>query len=375
MRIAIDARGINWYRGTGIGTYTQNLLSNMLKLSYDNYFHIYWSGDSYDPFFSENSKIIMTSKRHHRFFQQSYIPNNLLKENIDLYHVPQNGIGLSDSINCKKVITVHDLIPYIMPETVGKGYLMQFLKEVPQVIQNCDAIITVSEWSKKDILKFFPINPDKIFVTPLATDMKYKSMDKNWCKYILETKFNITTPYILYVGGFSPRKNVKSLIMAFSKIYNNLDKEHSLVIIGSLRDEGIVLKELTESLGISSKVIFTEFVEEDYLPVLYNAAEVFVYPSLYEGFGLPLLEAMSCGAPVITSDISSIPEVVNDAGILINPYDNSNLIDALGNVLSNETLRNEMSEKGLKRASQYSWKLTADKTLESYSKILQGDIN
>ena len=162
MRIAIDARGVNWYKGTGIGTYTDNVLSQLLNIDKENYYHIYWSGDDYERFSYPNSKIIMTSKKHHRFFQQNYMPNNLLKEKIDIYHVPQNGIGLSENIKCKKVITVHDLIPYIMPETVGKGYLLKFLKDVPNILQFADAIITVSEWSKKDILKFFPIEENKV---------------------------------------------------------------------------------------------------------------------------------------------------------------------------------------------------------------------
>jgi glycosyltransferase involved in cell wall biosynthesis len=371
MRVAIDARGINWYKGTGIGTYTDNILSQLLNIDQENYYHIYWSGDDYERLNSQNSKIIMTSKKHHRFFQQNYIPSNLLKEKIDVYHVPQNGIGLCDNIPCKKVITVHDLIPYIMPETVGKGYLLKFLKEVPEIIENTDAIITVSNWSKRDILKFFPIEEDKVFVTPLATDMKYRPLDREWCRYMIEKKMNIKKPFILYIGGFSPRKNVRSLIMAFSKVYHDLNKDYVLVITGSLRDEGNSLKELCDNLQVTSQVIFTGFVEDDMLPILYNGAELFVYPSYYEGFGLPPLEAMSCGTPVITSNVSSIPEVVGDAGILIDPYDTTNLMEALVNTLNDEKLKVQLSQAGLSRASQYSWKRTAAETLDVYKKIIE----
>lgn len=374
MRIAIDARGVNWYKGTGIGTYTDNILTQLLNIDDENYYHLYWSGDDYERFNSQNSKIIMTSKKHHRFFQQNYIPGNLQKEKIDIYHVPQNGIGLCDSIRCKKVITIHDLIPYIMPETVGKGYLLKFLKEVPDIIQYVDAIITVSNWSKKDILKFFPIDSEKVYVTPLATDIKYKALDKEWCRYMIEKKLNIKKPFLLYIGGFSPRKNVRSLLMAFSRIYHDLNKDYVLVITGSLRDEGNSLKELCDNLQISSQVIFTGFIEEDMLPLLYNAAELFVYPSFYEGFGLPPLEAMSCGTPVITSNVSSIPEVVGDAGILIDPYDTSNLMEALVNTLNNEPLKEQLSKAGLNRASQYSWKRTASETLDTYKKIAESII-
>jgi glycosyltransferase involved in cell wall biosynthesis len=372
MKIAIDARGINWYKGTGIGTYTENILRQLLNIDKENYYHIYWSGDNYDKFNNEeNSKVIMTSRKHKRFFQQSYFPNNIRKEKIDLFHVPQNGIGLSENVTSKTMITIHDLIPYIMPETVGRGYLMEFLKAVPPIIERCDGILTVSDWSKKDILKFFPVDENKIFVTPLAADSKYKVLDKEKCRYIVEKNLNIKKPYILYIGGFSPRKNVRSLIMAFSKIRKDINQDCKLVIVGSLKDDGNTLKALTERLKIDSKVVFTGFVEEDMLPYLYNGAEVFVYPSFYEGFGLPPLEAMSCGTPVITSNVSSIPEVVKDAGILIDPYDTSNLITALGNLINNENLKNELSSKGLAKAAEFSWDRTALQTLSAYKTVYE----
>jgi glycosyltransferase involved in cell wall biosynthesis len=369
MRIAIDARGVNWYKGTGIGTYTENILKRIINIDSTNYFHIYWSGENYEYYNRENSKIIMTSRKHHRFFQQNYFPTNIQKEKIDIYHVPQNGIGLCEKINCKKVITIHDLIPYVMPETVGRGYLLKFLKEVPYILELSDGIITVSEWSKKDILKFFPMDENKIYVTPLAADSKYRPLDKEQCQYVLEKKFNIKQPYILYIGGFSPRKNVRSLIMAFSTVLRELNKEHKLVIVGSLKDEGSSLKELSDRLNISSNIIFTGFVEEELLPVLYNGSEAFIYPSFYEGFGLPPLEAMSCGIPVITSNISSIPEVVGDAGILIDPYDTSNLMNALGVLLNDDNLKASLSKKGLEKSKEFSWEKTAEKTLDVYSQI------
>jgi hypothetical protein len=208
MRIGIDARGITLYKGTGIGTYTENLLKYLLNIDKENHYHIYWCGKDYHKYYKENSKIIATSKKHKNFFEQLYFPSNLVKENIDLYHVPQNGIGLCEDISCKKIITIHDLIPYIMPETVGKGYLNKFLRDMPRLINSCNGIITVSQWSKKDILRFFPIiDEDKIFVTPLAADWKYMPMDKEKCKYILRKFYNIEKPFILYIGGFSDRKN------------------------------------------------------------------------------------------------------------------------------------------------------------------------
>lgn len=371
MRIAIDARGINWYKGTGIGTYTDKLLRYLLKLDRENYYHIYWSGDDYKEFQMNNTEVLMASKKYHRFFEQNFFPENTKREAIDIFHVPQNGVGLSDNLRCKKVATIHDLIPYIMPETVGRGYLLKFLKDVPKVIDLCDCLITVSEWSKQDILKFFPIDKDKIFVTPLAADDIYKPLDKERCREFLSRQYGITTPFILYIGGFSARKNVKALINAFSKVYKNLDNAYSLVIVGATKDQGQYLNEFSSNLDLASKIIFTGFVPEEHLPILYSGCEAFVYPSLYEGFGLPPLEAMNCGAPVITSNLTSIPEVVSDAGILIDPYNSTELEEALKKLLSDKNLRQQYSIKGLNRAKDFSWENTAAKTLKVYKKVYE----
>ncbi len=372
MRIAIDARGINWYKGTGIGTYTDNVVKNLLELYKDNYYRLYWSEEVHDCYKRDNVDIILTAKKHPKFFEQNYFYSDLERESMDIYHVPQNGIGLNTDIHCKKVITVHDLIPYIMPETVGKGYLLKFLREVPNIIQNVDGIITVSEYSKRDILRFFPIDPNKIFVTPLAADSIYRPLDKDYCKNLLKSKYSLEKPFILYIGGFSARKNVKALINSFIKIISNTNEDYNLVIAGAKKDLGEYLS--SEYSYLASKIIFTGFIPQEELPVFYNACEVFVYPSLYEGFGLPPLEAMSCGAPVITSNVTSIPEVVENSGLLINPYSEDELTQSLEKLLNDESLRKNLSESGLKQASKFSWKITAEKTFEAYEQICLNSI-
>jgi glycosyltransferase involved in cell wall biosynthesis len=369
MRIAIDARGINLYNGTGIGTYTENVLKNLINIDTTNNYHIFWSGNNYESIKKENCKIVMTSKKHQRFFEDHYFPENISNENIDLYHMPQNGIGFSEEVSCKRIVTIHDLIPYVMPETVGRGYLLKFLKEMPLIIGNSDGIITVSEFSKKDILKFFPIDENKIFVTPLAADKKYTPIDKVYCRNFLRDTYKLTDPFILYLGGFSERKNVASALTAFSKVYKDLNKKYKLVIVGGYKDASQQLVKLTNELKIDSDVIFTGFVPEEHLPIFYNGCDTFIYPSFYEGFGLPPLEAMNCGTPVIASNLTSIPEVVGDGGILINPYDISEISFAIGNLLSNEKLREELSYKALKRASEFSWQNTAHNTLKVYEEV------
>lgn len=373
MRAAIDARGINLYRGTGIGTYTENLLKNMIEIDNESYYHIYWTGDYAGEYDTNNTNTILVSKKHHRFFEQYYFPENLRLENIDTFHIPQNGIGISEFTKCRQIVTIHDLIPYVMPETVGKGYLIKFLKEIPKAVELSDAIITVSEWSKKDILKFFPIDSEKIFVTPLAADAKYHPLDREKCKFELKGKYNITKPFILYIGGFSPRKNVKALIIAFSKVFHKLRQQYQLVIVGSNKDEASYLNSIACNLEVSSNIIFTGYAPESDLPILYNASDVFVYPSLYEGFGLPPLEAMSCKTPVISSNVSSIPEVVGTSGILIDPFDTSILMDSIEMVLNDEHLRESIALNGFERSKQFSWRKTAEETIKIYKKVAESE--
>ncbi|TDT62314.1 glycosyltransferase family 4 protein [Fonticella tunisiensis] len=367
MKVGIDARGANWYSGTGIGTYTQQILKYILKYDTSNEYFIYWWGTNYREISKNgNIKISIASKKHHKFFEEYFIPENLKNRGIDIYHVPQNGIGLSSQKSCIYISTIHDLIPYIMPETVGRGYLKRFIAQMPQIIQNSDMIITVSEYSKKDIMRIFDVEEEKIKVTPLAADDYFRPMDRSNAKEFLKKNYNIEDDFILYLGGFSPRKNVKSILVAFSRIHKKLSTNYKVVIIGPSKDDHSYLMGLCETLGIDDKVIFTGYIPYEHLPYFYNSCTVFVYPSLYEGFGLPPLEAMSCKTPVISSNVSSIPEVVGNGAILINPFDTEELIDALERVLEDETLRNDIAERGYERSKDFGWDKTAAQTLNVY---------
>ncbi|SFB24462.1 glycosyltransferase family 4 protein [Clostridium frigidicarnis] len=369
MKIAIDARPINWYRGTGIGTYTENLLNSLLNIDQLNKYYLYWSLGNYDSFKKSNSEIIMTSRRHHKFFQEDYFPNHLRKEDIDLFMVPQNGIGLLGEGAKKYVVTIHDLIPYTLPETVGKGYLTKFIKEMPSIIEKSNGILTVSEHSKKDILKFFPVDENKIYVTPLAANSNYTPYPKDACKSYLKETFGIDKNFILYVGGFSTRKNVRGLIDAFKQA--KLDNDYILVLPGSVKDEGEKLKDYVKSINMDKKVYFLGYCAEETLATLYSLCSLFVYPSFYEGFGLPVLEAMCCGAPVLCSNLTSIPEVIGDGGMTFNPYSTDEMIMLLENILNNSDVSESLSRYSLERSSNFSWNKTAKLTLDALNNIYE----
>lgn len=371
MRIGLDGRASKWYRGTGIGNYTYQLISNLTKEDKHNDYIIFMPEDSDLEFKIPRNLNIkkISSNRGNNFWDEVNIPNILGDNEVDIYHVPQNGIGLPNEKICPFVITLHDVIPLKMPETVGENYLRIFNKEIPEIIKKCDGIITVSNYSKKDIAKTLSFPEDKIYVTYLSNEKMYKKENKQYSKIIMKKYYGIDENYILYVGGFSPRKNILGLIRAYSILNQKYGTKEKLVIAGKKGKSYGIYKDETIKLKIEDKVLFPGFIELNHMPYLYSASELFVYPSFYEGFGLPPIEAMACMVPVIASNITSIPEITGDAAILTDPYDINKLAEEMHNVLCNESIRKKLILNGLKRVSGLSFKKTALETLKIYKKI------
>jgi glycosyltransferase involved in cell wall biosynthesis len=327
----------------------------------------------HDLFLSENFHLNnITEGNQNNFWDEVNIPNILKDKNIELYHVPQNGVGLPVDKKCRFVITLHDVIPYKMPETVSDRYLRIFSDHIPKIVAECDGIITVSNHSKKDIIEAFNFPEDKIYVTHLASEDIYKPLDKRVSKYIAKKYYSLEGDFILYVGGFSPRKNIIGLIEAFSKLISNYKNNIKLVIAGKRGKSYEIYKNRAEELHISDKVLFPGFILMEHLPYIYNAAQLFVYPSFYEGFGLPPIEAMSCGIPVIASNVTSVPEVVGESGLLINPKNIDDLCTSMLNVLLDENLRKKLIKSGITNASNLNWEKTASNTIYAYNRIIKG---
>ncbi|WP_291569515.1 glycosyltransferase family 4 protein [Clostridium sp. UBA4548] len=373
MKIGIDSRAAKWYRGTGIGTYTYQLINSLNKIDKLNDYLLFTpEGYSSDIKFNRNFNIkSIADTMASNFWDDVNIPNELYDKNINLYHVPQNGVGLPIEKNHPFVITLHDTIPIHMPETVGDRYLNIFQKDMAGIVSRCDGIITVSEFSKEDISRDFNYPKEKIFVTHLASEDIYKPIDRAFCKEVLKKHYGLTSNYILYVGGFSPRKNIVGLIEAFSRIINVIPKDTNLVIAGNKGKSYSIYKACAERLKIEDRVIFPGFISMEHMPHLYNNASLFVYPSFYEGFGLPPIEAMACGIPVITSNVTSIPEVVGDAALLFNPKETEVLSEKICEALMNEHLRINLIVKGFKKARALSWDKTAIETLKAYEAIIK----
>lgn len=371
MKIGIDGRAAKWYRGTGIGTYTYQLINNLSIVDSSNQYLILLPQNT-DLKLNDNFTIeCLKESSSTQFWDDVKTPNILKNNKMELYHVPQNGVGLSENVNCLKAITLHDIIPLKLPETVSDRYLKIFNEEIPKILSNCDGIITVSNYSKEDIAKEFNFPKEKIFVTHLAAEEIYRPLGKNVCKKIISNKYGITDNFILYVGGYSPRKNIIGILESFSLLNPLLRENLKVVITGKKGISYEKYKGRAEELNISSSVIFTDFIPLEDLPIFYNACELLAYPSFYEGFGLPPLEAMACGTPVITSNVSSLPELFYDSALLVDPYDVDALSHAMERVLCDSLLKLTMVQKGLLNSSKYSWRNTAIKTITAYESIIR----
>lgn len=370
MKIAIEARPVKWSFGTGIGNYTHSLISKLNEIDQDNEYTFLCPDDQPDSYlpFSKNYSFYSLPKDDYR--EEMEIPLWLSQEKADIFHLPQNGFRIPARCSCKLVVTVHDLIPYFLPEMVRPSFLKRFTSEMPTIIERSDGIITVSNTSKQDIINVFKADPEKIVVIPSAPTSSYRPLPNDETKSWLRQKYGLKKPYILYVGGLNPRKNVAELIYAYSKIRRDLPNCQPLVILGPEGKHRSKLQFLSETLDITTtEILFPGFIDTAELPYFYNGADLFVYPSLYEGFGLPPIEAMACGTPVITSNVSSLPEVVGDAALTVNPYDTLALAEAIIKVLSDETLQTDLRAKGLQHSRKYDWSDIATQVLKVYREV------
>lgn len=272
----------------------------------------------------------------------------------------------------KKVATIHDMAMHTMEDKYTKSQV--FIKKffMKNTINKADKLICISNFTAKELKKYYPyVDDKKIEVVYNGFEYTYVDISKSDQNDILD-KFNIDGKYLLYVGTISPHKNLERLIEAFS-ILRKKGYNHKLVIAGK---KGWMYNEIlnkSKELGIESYVIFTDYVTDEELEILYRCADVFTFPSLYEGFGFPPIEAMARKIPVVSSSEGALDEVVGDAALICNAYDINDIASKIEDVITNENLKNDLIEKGIKRSSYFSWEKTARQTYEIYQKVLRGE--
>ena len=355
MRIAIDIQSTLGNK-TGIGYYTDNLVEQLLKLDKQNEYFLFNCGGG----------DLRTHKRV--LWEQFHIPVKSFLDKIDLLHSP----GFSPPVlkPRKLICTVHDLIGMIFPQNLGSVSRFYWSKLLPYAVSRADAIIADSECTKNDIIKYLNVKPENIRVIYLAADDSFKVVSDISLLSGVRQKYKIPANFILSVGTIEPRKNYDRLIMAFKRLKDTESLPHIMVIAGKKGWAYNGVRELVNKLGIESDVMFLDYVDDDDLVMLYNASSLFIMPSIYEGFGFPVLEAMACGLPVVASNVSSIPEVVKDAGILVDPYDTDSICEGMLKVLTDSELHEALQAKSIKRAASFSWEKTARSVLSEYESLM-----
>ncbi len=371
MIIGIDGNEANVSRLVGVSVYTYELLAKFQSLKREDIqFVIYLKEPPLPHMPAQTQHFRYRIVKPKKFWTQIGLP-------IDLFtHSPRPDVFFSPNHYAPRfspvpsVIVIHDLAYLFFPDHFLKKDLYQLINWTKYSVNQATHVLAVSGKTRDDIIKLYKVKPEDVTVTHLGIK-ESEHMESTITLQQLEKKYAFTSPYLLYLGTIQPRKNLSRLIDAFAKV----SKEHTdlqLVIVGrkGWLYEPILAK--PEQLGISDKVHFLDFAPDEEAKVLYANAECFVLPSLYEGFGLPILEAMQAGCPVVTSNVSSLPEIGGDAAEYCNPEDTDDITRAIEKVLTDKKLRKDMVAKGYQQVKKFNWEKTAEETLAVLESVANG---
>ena len=364
IKIGIDARFFG-PKQKGLGRYVQKLIENLEKTDLDNQYFIFLRKDNflnYNPK-NKNFKKVLADYKWYGFKEQILFPFKIRKYKIDLMHFPHFNVPIF-YFN-PFIITIHDLILKRFP-TRRASTLTPFLYWLKSLayqivifsaIKRAKKIIAVSNYTKNDILKYFKIKSDKIKVVYEGAPQRPR-LEKI-------TSNSVSKKYLLYVGNAYPHKNLERLILAFNKLIKE-KKDLHLILVG---ETDYFYRKIKDKFLNSKQIIFTDFVSDKELVALYKNASVYVFPSLYEGFGLPPLEAMSCGAPVVCSQASCLPEILEDSAVYFNPKDINDIVEKIKYVLNNKDIQKKLISKGFQQVKKYKWEKMTQETLKIYKSV------
>ncbi len=361
----------------GVGTYTRNIVRALGRLDHETDYFLIGSPEKFNeigplPPNFKTFKLLDGDTTRRGYFDCRSILKRL---KCDLVHIPHL-FWLPRNLPCPYVMTVHDLLEH-MSWGQGRSNLKRSLHfySTRRVFKGASRVLAVSQFTKGEIEKMFDIPPRRIEVVHNAIDERFLHGHANeYDRKFLAERYQITSPFLLYAGRISPHKNIGRIIEAFSALKAELDKEEKypdlkLIIIGDELSKHPDLRRTVVRAGMQNDVRFLAFVPIEVLRIFYDLAKVFVFPSLYEGFGLPPLEAMAHGTPVLTSNVSSVPEIVGDAAVLVNPENVFEMMRALLKVLLDPPLRTKLKERGYQQAKKYSWDASAAKVLAIYRNV------
>ena len=369
MRIAIDARKLNDF---GIGTYVRHLIKYLGKIDQENDYVLISHPEDKDSIeaLCPKAQLVPVSSRNYSFSEHITIPAKLRHLAVDLYHAPH--YVLPFFTHCRSVVTVHDVIHLLFPQYLPSRLASHYARfMIRRATERAELILTVSDASKRDLLTFFDLPPEKIQVVPnginstITQPLTDEELDG------IRERYQIKGRTVLFVGNIKPHKNVERLIAAIAKARENPDlSDLTLIVVGDDISKYPSLRRTVARHNIRGNVRFFGFVPERTLVALYKIADVFAFPSLYEGFGLPPLEAMANGTPVVTSNISSLPEVVGDAALTVDPYNIDDIASAIRRVLEDDELKARLIADGYERARCYSWEQSVIQIHRAYQQAL-----
>ncbi len=377
MRIGINAQLLSTepgYRQSGVSRYIERLLLTLPHVMADDDELLVLRSRSFEGPGMDAPITAKVGDRVRKLFErpalrtgweQTFLPAQAFRLGVDVLHGPVNVVPILAT--CPLVVTVHDLAYLRIPEVVPARRRQYFARMTSLATRRADHVIAVSESTKADIVELLGMKPERITVTPLAADERFRPLPEDEIAAFRASQ-GLTKPFILYLGNIEPRKNLPTLLRAFDRLAPAV--EHDLVIVGG---EGWMMEEFNATLaGMTQRdrVRIHGFAPVEDLPAWYNAADLFVFPSLYEGFGFPPLEAMACGTPVVTSNVSSLPEVVGEAALTVAPLDIDALTEAMGRILGDSVLATSLWSAGLERAATFTWNRTAAGTITAYHAAL-----
>ncbi len=369
MRIGFDAHYVGIRYG-GNEFFCENLINALGRIDKEVKYSVYVNDLSRAQMRIEPIPNIRLQNLYSNsiWIQRAFIlPFLAWQEDVDILHVPFVIPPLSSS---RLIVTIHDLAFERYPETFDHVDCLRMKTLVPWSAKRADQIITVSEHARKDIIEIYGVSERKVKIVPNAVDSRFFKplRDKIYLDEI-QTRYQLPQFFLLFLGTIQPRKNLVRLIQAFDKLSKERNVPHHLVNAGRRGWKAEEVFSAAKSATSKERIHFLGPIRYEDLPALYNLAHVFVFPSLFEGFGLPPLEAMACGTPVVTSQTSSLPEVIGSAGIFVNPYDLNSIAEGIEKVILNKELREELSSRGRNRALKFNWQNSAEKMLKIYQSI------
>ncbi len=371
MRIAIDASTISTQGGPR--TYVLGLLDALFRIDRENEYVVFYNDPCHLGRFPLARELVLPGKSPLARLWREHIllPMACRRERIDLLHCPKSAIPFYSP--CPTVVTLHDLIPLRHPETEKLAARIYWRLQIPIAARRSSYIITDSEHARQEIMADYQVAPQRIKAIMLGFDPRMTVKPDPADTAAVMNKYGLIEGYILYVGTIQPRKNIDTLIEAYARLRLVRDDMPKLVIVGR---KGWLYDQLfarIKELDLVDEIIFTGFVPDEELPQLYGGATLFAYLSFFEGFGLPPLEAMACGLPVITSDTTSLPEVVGDAGITVPPADIAAVATAIARIMDDGEFARTLGNRGLERAKLFSWDAAARQTLAIYCQLAKSN--